>query len=89
MTSAKGLGNGSPIGLTVAKPEVADRLKGVTISTFGGNPVTATAAKAVIDFIEEQNLHGQLHRDRRATCAAASKSSRRSTRSSATCAAWA
>jgi 4-aminobutyrate aminotransferase len=56
ITGAKGLGNGSPVGLTVARPEVADALKGVTLSTFGGNPVTATAAKAVIDFIEEQNL---------------------------------
>jgi 4-aminobutyrate aminotransferase len=56
MTSAKGLGNGLPIGLTAAKPEVADSLKGVTISTFGGNPVTTTAAKAVIDFIDENNL---------------------------------
>jgi len=56
ITSAKGLGNGSPIGLTVATPEVADALTGVTISTFGGNPVTTTAAKAVIDFIEEENL---------------------------------
>jgi len=56
ITSAKGLANGSPIGLTVARPEVADSVKGLTISTFGGNPVTATAAKAVIDFIEEQNL---------------------------------
>jgi 4-aminobutyrate aminotransferase-like enzyme len=56
ITSAKGLGNGAPIGLTVAKPEVADSVKGLTISTFGGNPVTTTQAKAVIDFIEEQNL---------------------------------
>ncbi|MDQ6663871.1 MAG: aspartate aminotransferase family protein [Acidobacteriota bacterium] len=56
ITSAKGLGNGTPIGLTIAKPEVADAMKGVTISTFGGNPVAATAAKAVIDFIEDQNL---------------------------------
>jgi 4-aminobutyrate aminotransferase len=56
ITAAKGLANGSPIGLTVAKPEVADAVKGLTISTFGGNPVTATAAKAVIDFIEEQDL---------------------------------
>ncbi|HYL74217.1 MAG TPA: aspartate aminotransferase family protein [Bryobacteraceae bacterium] len=56
ITSAKGLANGSPIGLTVARPEVADSLKGATISTFGGNPVTATAAKAVIDFIEEHKL---------------------------------
>jgi 4-aminobutyrate aminotransferase len=56
ITAAKGLANGSPIGLTVAKPEVADAVKGLTISTFGGNPVTCTAAKAVIDFIEEQDL---------------------------------
>ena len=56
ITSAKGLGNGSPIGLTVARADVADAYKGLTISTFGGNPVTATAAKAVLDFIEEQNL---------------------------------
>ena len=56
ITSAKGLANGSPIGVTVAKAAVADAVKGVQISTFGGNPVTTTAAKAVIDYIEEQNL---------------------------------
>jgi 4-aminobutyrate aminotransferase-like enzyme len=56
ITSAKGLGNGLPIGLTTATPEVADSVTGVTISTFGGNPVTTTAAKAVLDFIEEENL---------------------------------
>jgi 4-aminobutyrate aminotransferase-like enzyme len=56
ITSAKGLGNGMPIGITVAKAEVADALKGLTISTFGGNPVVTTAAKAVIDYIEENNL---------------------------------
>ena len=55
-TSAKGLGNGLPVGLTVATPEVADSVRGATISTFGGNPVVSTAAKAVIDFIDEQNL---------------------------------
>jgi 4-aminobutyrate aminotransferase-like enzyme len=56
ITSAKGLGNGFPIGLTVAKPEVADAMKGATISTFGGNPMAATEGKAVLDYIEEQNL---------------------------------
>jgi 4-aminobutyrate aminotransferase-like enzyme len=56
ITSAKGLGNGLPIGVTVATPEVADAVSGATISTFGGNPVTTAAAKAVIDFIEEENL---------------------------------
>ena len=56
ITGAKGLGNGAPVGLTVARPEVADAVKGLTISTFGGNPVVATQAKAVIDYIEEMNL---------------------------------
>src|SRR5947207_2588980 len=56
ITSAKGLGNGFPIGVTVAKPEVADAMKGATISTVGGNPMAATAGKAVMDYIEEQNL---------------------------------
>jgi 4-aminobutyrate aminotransferase-like enzyme len=56
ITSAKGVGNGLPIGITIARPEVADALKGLTISTFGGNPVVTTAAKAVIDYIEEQNI---------------------------------
>src|SRR6476660_6143026 len=52
ITSAKGLGNGLPIGVTMATPEVAASLTGATISTFGGNPVATTAAKAVIDLIE-------------------------------------
>ncbi len=56
ITSAKSLGNGAPVGLTVARPEVADAMKGLTISTFGGNPVTATQAKAVIDYIDEHKL---------------------------------
>jgi 4-aminobutyrate aminotransferase-like enzyme len=56
ITSAKGLGNGLPIGVTIARPEIADAMKGVTISTFGGNPVSTTAAKAVLDYIEEEDL---------------------------------
>ena len=56
ITSAKGLGNGTPIGVTIAKPQIADALKGLTISTFGGNPIATTAAGAVLDYIEENNL---------------------------------
>jgi 4-aminobutyrate aminotransferase len=58
ITSAKGLANGFPIGLTAARLEVANSLKGLTISTFGGGPVPTAAAKAVIDLIEEENLAG-------------------------------
>ena len=56
ITSAKGLANGFPIGLTVARPEIADSVRGASISTFGGNPISTTAGKAVIDFIEEHKL---------------------------------
>jgi 4-aminobutyrate aminotransferase-like enzyme len=56
LTSAKSLGNGVPIALTISTPEVADAYKGPTIATFGGNPVSCVAAKAVIDLIEEDDL---------------------------------
>ncbi len=56
MTFAKGLANGAPIGLTVARADVADSAKGMTISTFGGNPVTMAAAHATLDVIEGENF---------------------------------
>ena len=56
VTSAKGLANGFPIGLTAARPEVANSVKKLTISTFGGGPIPTAAAKAVIDLIESENL---------------------------------
>jgi len=56
ITSAKGLGNGVPIGITMTRPEIAASFHGLQISTFGGNPVTSVAAKAVIDLIEEDRL---------------------------------
>lgn len=56
MTCAKGMANGVPVGCTITRPEIADSFKGLTISTFGGNPVTCVAAKATIDLIEEDRL---------------------------------
>lgn len=56
MTFAKGMANGAPIGATIATPEVADSYRPVTFSTFGGNPITATAALAVIEYIERNQL---------------------------------
>ncbi|MDE3179042.1 MAG: aspartate aminotransferase family protein [Acidobacteriota bacterium] len=56
LTSAKGMANGVPVGVTVATPEVADAFEGMTISTFGGNPVTCVAARATIEVIEEDRL---------------------------------
>jgi 4-aminobutyrate aminotransferase len=56
ITSAKGLANGLPVGLTATRPEIAASFKGLQISTFGGNPITSVAAKATIDLIEEDRL---------------------------------
>jgi 4-aminobutyrate aminotransferase len=56
ITSAKGMGNGVPIGWTIATPEVADKFPGLTFATFGGNPVSMTAGLAVINFIEQNDL---------------------------------
>jgi 4-aminobutyrate aminotransferase len=56
IVAAKSLGNGHPIGATVARREVADSFKGLTIATFGGNPVTMAAAKTVVDVIAKERL---------------------------------
>jgi 4-aminobutyrate aminotransferase-like enzyme len=56
MVMAKGAANGAPVGITIATPEVGDALKGLHLSTFGGNPVTATAVMATIDVIEKKKL---------------------------------
>lgn len=56
IVAAKSLGNGHPVGATVARAAVADSFKGLTIATFGGNPVTMVAAKAVVDVIAKDRL---------------------------------
>ena len=56
MTFAKGIANGLPLGATVAIPEVAASLKGLSISTFGGNPVCAAAGLATIETIERERI---------------------------------
>ncbi len=61
LTTAKGMGNGVPVGATVATPEIADAFQGMTISTFGGNPVTSVAARATIEVIEEERLLDNAH----------------------------
>ena len=54
MTLAKGLGGGLPIGACVAGPEVSDVLQlGDHGSTFAGGPLTAAAANAVLDELDD------------------------------------
>lgn len=56
ITCAKGVANGVPCGITIATDEIANSFKGVTISTFGGNPVSSVAGLATISYIEKNNL---------------------------------
>lgn len=57
MTLAKALGNGVPIGAMVAHgPAAALLMPGQHGSTFGGNPLAARAALAVIDVLEKERL---------------------------------
>ena len=57
VTLAKGLGGGLPIGACIAFGAAADLLRpGQHGSTFGGNPIAAAAALAVLDTIEHDGL---------------------------------
>lgn len=56
LTSAKGMANGQPIGLTMAKASVADKGSYGSISTFGASPPSMAAAIATLRVIEEEKL---------------------------------
>lgn len=57
ITMAKTLGGGVAIGAMMAKEEIATALvPGKHASTFGGNALACSAAVAVIEAIEEENL---------------------------------
>jgi acetylornithine aminotransferase len=57
ITLAKGLGAGLPMGALLVAGDAKDLFEpGQHGSTFGGNPVVASAALAIIRFIEKENL---------------------------------
>jgi acetylornithine aminotransferase len=57
VTTAKGLGNGVPIGACLARGAAANVFgPGNHGSTFGGNPLVCAAANAVLDVLEEDGL---------------------------------
>jgi 4-aminobutyrate aminotransferase-like enzyme len=63
VTLGKPMGNGHPVAAVITRREIATALAGQTtlFSTFGGNPVSAAAALAVLDVIEDERV---LHRVR-------------------------
>lgn len=57
LTTAKGLGNGIPIGACLARGEAAEYFSaGSHGSTYGGNPLACRVAHRVVEIIQEQNL---------------------------------
>ncbi len=63
VTLAKGLGNGLPIGALLVREGVADAIgPGDHGSTFGGNPVAAAAACAVVEAIDDALLENVVAR---------------------------
>ncbi|MBS61240.1 MAG: aspartate aminotransferase family protein [Anaerolineaceae bacterium] len=56
MTMAKGIAGGMPMGNTITTLEIAAELvgKGMTISTFGGNPVSCAASLGTIEVMETE-----------------------------------
>ena len=65
LTLAKPLAGGLPMGAILLRESLAGALKvGDHGTTFGGNPVCAAAALAVLDHLEEPGLHRRHRRAR-------------------------
>jgi acetylornithine/N-succinyldiaminopimelate aminotransferase len=62
MTLAKGLGGGVPIGAVLAKEPAAVFEPGDHGSTFGGNPLMCAVAHAVVTYILENDVLGNVNR---------------------------
>jgi 4-aminobutyrate aminotransferase-like enzyme/Ser/Thr protein kinase RdoA (MazF antagonist) len=58
VTLGKPMGNGYPVAAVITRKELVERFPfaGEVFSTFGGNPVAAQAALAVLDVIEDEGL---------------------------------
>jgi 4-aminobutyrate aminotransferase-like enzyme len=56
MTMAKGIANGMPLAATITTDEIASSFTALTISTYGGNPMSSASALATIGVIEQERL---------------------------------
>jgi alanine-glyoxylate transaminase/(R)-3-amino-2-methylpropionate-pyruvate transaminase len=60
---AKGIGNGFPLGAVVAKRDVAESLASkFFFNTYGANPVSCAAGRAVLRVIDEERLQANSKR---------------------------
>ena len=64
VTLGKPMANGHPTGAVVTRPEILEifQRKIEFFSTFGGNPVSAAAALATLNVLQEEDLQGNAQR---------------------------
>jgi 4-aminobutyrate aminotransferase-like enzyme/Ser/Thr protein kinase RdoA (MazF antagonist) len=64
VTIGKPMGNGHPVAAVITRREIVQAAVGQTLlfSTFGGNPVSAAAALAVLDVIDDERVLDRVHR---------------------------
>ena len=55
MTMAKSIASGFAVGATIAREDVANAFTGLTISTFGGSPITMSATEATLDVMVRED----------------------------------
>lgn len=63
ITVAKGLGGGVPIGAVLAKEEIANSFTpGTHGSTFGGNYLSTTVAKKIVEFVNRNEFLNEVYK---------------------------
>jgi 4-aminobutyrate aminotransferase len=62
ITFAKGIGNGFALGGVVGSSSVMNAVPAISFSTFGGNPISAAAGNAVLDYVLDHDLQGNARR---------------------------
>jgi 4-aminobutyrate aminotransferase len=62
LTFAKGVGNGFALAGVVGRAEVLNAVRGISFSTFGGNPISTAAGNAVVDYVLAHDLQGNARR---------------------------
>jgi 4-aminobutyrate aminotransferase-like enzyme len=63
VTLGKPMGNGHPVAAVITRREIVAAIAGETtlFSTFGGNPVSAAAALAVLDVMEDERVLARVN----------------------------
>ena len=62
ITFAKGIGNGFALAGVVGRAEVMNAVPAISFSTFGGNPISAAAGNAVLDYVLDHDLQANAKR---------------------------